>query len=247
MKKLLLIMSILLAFYFIPASWVVKAFFPTYTHFSYDEINRAWWNGHIKKTSIILRGYRVLMGDVHWRYEWLSIFSGMPCVTFYSYDVLIQSAGRLCYQLDDGRMIIRDLDFSLSAEEVAAVAGVEVIGRFEGYVEEAVVYDDQVVLVQGNTVWKDAQWHNGEKWLSLGQLLLTATTENDSMAIHSRDVDGPITVDLTMFFQKQYLQSVIGSIHLNDTVDTSLRDTINLFTHEVQGQKYLVEYYFNPR
>jgi hypothetical protein len=246
MKKLLfVVLFVILGSYFIPASWAVNQLSAKYSFFSYHGVNRFWWNAHIKKANVVLRGYRVFIGDIHWRYEWASIFSANTCVHFYSYDVLMQAEGRVCYDLVNNDFTIHDVDFFLSAEEVAAVSGVEVIGHFDGYIDEINVRNNEVALVQGNVVWKDAQWHNGEKWLSLGQILFTAMTNGEHIVVHGRDVDSPITVDLTALFKKQYIQSIVGSIDVSEASDASLRDSVDFFSSERKGQKYLVEHYFN--
>lgn len=251
-KKPLLVISIvvLLSTVLIPASWLGNKVTSAYSMFSYGTAERWWWNGRVKNASMVLRGYRVFIGDLHWQYEWLSIFSGIPCAQFYSHDALMQTEGYVCYSLLDNTIIVRDSHFLLSADEVAAVSGAEIIGHIDGYVEEVVVRDNSLALIQGNIVWNDAQWHNGEKWLSLGQILFAVTTDDNNIVVHSRDVssrdvNSPVMIDLTMLFQQQYIQSVTGSVSVNDTTDPSLRDTLHFLADKKQGQQYFVKYFFD--
>lgn len=246
MKKfaLIILLAVFVGGVFVPSSWLMNTLTSSYPMLSFKESEHAWWNGRVTGASIILRGYRVFIGSVNWRYEWLSIFSGTPCAQFYSYDVLIQTEGRVCYHLSSNSVIVRELDMRMSAEEISAVSGVEIIGNFDGYIDEVVVRHHAVSAVKGNVVWKDAHWHNGEKWLSLGEILLSASTVNNDIVVHSSDVDGPIMIDLIMLFQQQQIHSIKGSILVGKNTDSSLLETLDLFANDRNGREYVLNHSF---
>ena len=246
MKKiaLIILLTVFMVGILIPSTWLMNTLTSYYPMLSFKEAERSWWNGRVNGVSMVIRGYRVFMGNVNWQYEWLSMFSGMPCAQFYSYDVLIQTEGRLCYHPSSDNVIVRELDILVSAEEISAVSGVEIIGNFDGYVDEVVVTNNNILAVKGNIVWKDAHWHNGEKWLSLGEILLSATTVNKEIIVRSSDVGGPMVIDLTLLFQQQQIQSIKGSILVDEKADPSLLDTLDLFANDRDGREYVLNHSF---
>lgn len=233
----LLALSLLLL---VPSTWVVSEVAKKFPKVDYHSADSFWWNGRVNNVSLILRGYRLFIGDVEWQYNALPLLSKKVCASFTSVDETLQTEGQLCYHLDDGTVVLHQLGVRILAEEVAVISGVEVAGHFDGYFQNITLRDQVLVNVDGDIAWKKAQWHNGEKWVELGELLFSAITNGNKVIVQSTDVDGPIVIDVKTVVSQNNLRSIEGYVEVTTTTDPSLLDTLDFLTEEKRGRRYIV-------
>ncbi len=238
---LLLILSLIITL--LPASWVVKQLLVSPSKVQWSSVSGYWWQGKISQLQLTTRGYRLALGDVHWRYDWRSISEGKACVIFSQYSTNIQSDGQLCYEHDVNHIVFNKTSINVNAHELAQLMGVEVRGDLDGYLHYAQVSPAAIVAVDGDVAWQYAEIHNGEKWIGLQELLLTITTDVDSNRIEARivDIDSPIIMDLVVAFTTNKMESIRGYIEPRSSVDASLSQTLEFFSQRQSGNRYFFE------
>jgi hypothetical protein len=254
MKISLLIKSFffLIAFFclllaFSPASWLFKTerFEALNVHFSH--VDDYWWRAHMADVSVVVRGYRLLLGDIDWRYDFNSLVTLKYCAFFSTKAQWLRSEGKVCYDLTNSTVVLNAVNLNMAVDEIAAITGVEASGNFEGFFSRIVFHNGQLAAVNGDAAWKNTQWHNGEKWLVLGETLLAfATLEAlNEITIQWLDIDSPISIDVTAVVQSQQLNRIYGYISPNSFRDKSLLDTLGLLSQDKQEGRYIFDAQFH--
>lgn len=228
----------------IPSSLVADNIMTKNKNISIPNSTGFWWKGEAERVSIVLRGYRLFLGRVNWSWQPSQIFQGRLCKKFYSYDELLQTEGGFCYHYLSKQWQISDTQMIMYADEVAAISGVEIMGNFETFISQISVQNDRALFVDSDTLWKNAQWYNGEIWLDIGEVLLTARTDKDNIFINSHDVDSPLIIDIAITFQEQSLRSIKGYVQPKQRVDLSMLATLTLLSQQQIDNRYLFDYQF---
>jgi hypothetical protein len=249
MKKIIkflcpLILVSAVFFLLMPARWVVDDATKNISNIAYTRVNNFWWSGHVENANLVIRGYRVFIGDVKWQYIWSSILSKNLCARFVSVHETLQTEGKVCYHLVDKLVVLEQLSTRMLAEEVGAVSGLEIAGNFEGYFHKIILQARDVASISGDVAWKKARWHNGEKWIDLGEMLFTVVGDRHDIVVHGTDVDSPVKMDIDMTLNQAVLQSIIGYIEVTNATEPSLLSTLDFFAQEQQGRRYIFNQQF---
>lgn len=249
MKKainlVLLFLIVLVVVAVIPSSLVANRIMAERKDISIPQSSGFWWEGEAERVSLVLRGYRLFLGRVNWVWQPSQIFNGKLCVNFYSYDELLQTEGAFCYHQSSQQWQLSNTQMTISADEIAAISGVEIMGDFETFVSQLTIQGDEQLFIDSDTLWKNAQWYNGEKWLAIGEVLLTARTDKENIIIKSRDVDSPLIIDMAIKFEEKSLHSIDGYVQPKQRVDLSMLATLTLFSQKQVDNRYLFEYQFS--
>jgi hypothetical protein len=227
-----------------PAKWVVDDATKNVANVAYTRANNFWWNGHVENANLVIRGYRVFIGDVRWQYVWSSIWSKNVCASFTSAHETLQTEGKVCYHLVDKVISFEQLSTRMLAEEVGVVSGLEIAGNFEGYFHEIIFHARNVANISGDIAWKKARWHNGEKWIDLGEMLFTVVGDRHDIVVHGTDVDSPITMDIDITLDQSVLRSITGYVEVTNATDPSLLSTLDFFAQDQQGPRYIFKQQF---
>ncbi len=244
-KKIALVLASLsvvgaIALLFVPSAWVVRELVKPLPAVQYHQAHGLWWQGYIRNASIIIRGYRLPVGRVRWQYRWSSLFSSKACIDFNSTEETLKTEGSLCYEFGQQTFVLQHLGVELLAEEFAAVSGLEVSGHFDAYFQTVRFSPQAIESIDGDIAWQKAQWHNGEKWVSLGELLFTLVNQSQQIVVQGSDVDAPIGMNLTAIFDQGRMTSLDGHIEVTATTDPSLLNTLDFFSKAKQGSRYII-------
>ena len=148
-----------------------------------NDISGYWWRGKITNIYVDHRGYRMSLGDMHWQYDWSTLLTARWCVEMKNVglDRAITFDGQVCYHWLSKRVLMRQTGFSVDASVVSQLTGLETKGQWRGIISQAewtyTLSSLEMQNVYGEAVWENAQWHNGEQWIILGEILSTVDSK----------------------------------------------------------------------
>lgn len=244
--------AVVLSIPLLPASWIkhkIKQQLPTA---NFPIVSGYLFQGSAENVSIISRGYKLLIGDIHWRIDGVSLYSFNPCVSFFVRNRADKVDGILCFNYFSNQIFLKKIIIHrLSIKKISELVGVEVRGIFKGKIDQLIINDKQLHRLNGNIFWENAQFNNGEKWLNLGTLLLSMTQDNVKTGLSVKWDDylidnkiNPMDIDVTMTFVRSKLTSVNGYIQPKKLDDTSLLDTLELVSSRQHGSRYFLDQSF---
>ncbi|ODS24585.1 hypothetical protein AB835_03110 [Candidatus Endobugula sertula] len=250
---LILLFIVLILILSLPAAWVVMRVQEQLPELSITGSSGYWWQGTAHEVSIIYRGDTINLSDISWTFDGLSLFVVKPCIIFSTLSTVSRGQGRLCIDLFSKKIYFHQLDMTLSAVVVADVLNVEIQGKFQALIRTLILKDNRLVGLQGDVIWRQAKFYNGEEWLDLGILLMAVSSEtkNKSMTINWLDMENnlpfnPIDVDVEMLFTNSQLVHIVGTVTPKNMENRSLLDTLELVSHSREGNTYFIKSYF-PR
>jgi hypothetical protein len=237
-----------------PSSWLfdqLKQQIPNLDALSH---NGSLWQGSAAQVSMVSRGYQLPIGEVSWTLDRNSLVSLSPCLTFIIQSVQNNINGGLCFSYFSDAIYFNHINIQFfSADEVATLLGVAIQGKFTGKVHSLSFDAGRLKNIKSEIICKDAEFYNGEKWLVLGELLLSINTQNDSGAERVvakwsdrlvNDLPTPLGVDVSMSFEKGKLRRVDGYIQARHVADVSLLDSLKLLSDSKAGNRYLLNKVF---
>jgi hypothetical protein len=229
----------------VPASTLLNEQLASDKRIGFSSITGYWWQGDVNDITFDYRGYRVDLGKLYWQWDWHTLPSSRWCIrgaNSASKD-LISAHFRLCYLLFENRLEMLDTVVEIDAKTIAEVSGLEVAGQWLVTISSATAENNRWVDVYGEAVWKRAQWHNGEEWFVLGDILSTFDANQQSgIAINTTDIDGPLQVELTVMLSVQQEWTVSGFIEPYGKLPLSLADSLTLASTRVVEGRYHVDY-----
>jgi hypothetical protein len=212
------------------------------------------WHGSATQVSMVSRGYRLPIGEVSWTLDHYSLASLTPCLKFFIQSVQSGVDGSLCFAYFSDAIYFKRVNVNIhSADEVSALLGIEIQGKFTGNIYSLLFEAGRLKNIESEIVWQDAAFYNGEKWLMLGELGLNINTKNDNgtervVAKWSdkriNDLSSPLGVDVSMLFEEGKLRRVDGYIQARHKTDTSLLDTLHLLSDGKVEDRYLLNKFF---
>jgi hypothetical protein len=229
----------------LPANSVLSDALFKHKRLSFSAITGYWWHGEVEGLSVDYRGYRIDVGQLHWRFDWQTLASTNWCVdgANSASQELIDTHFRLCYQLVESRFQIIDSVIEIDAKTLAKVSGLEIAGQWVVNISSATIVDSRLLDVYGEAVWTRAQWHNGESWFALGDVLsILAASEPFAINIEVSDLNSPLQIELTTTFSPQQQWAVTGFIEPYAQLPTSLAESLELMSSNVAGKRYYFNY-----
>jgi hypothetical protein len=229
----------------LPASSVLNDKLLKHKRLNFSAITGYWWYGEVKALSVDYRGYRIDLGQLHWRFDWQTLVSARWCVdgANSASQELINTRFRLCYQVLESRFQIIDSVVEIDAKTLANVSGLEIAGQWLVNISSATIVDNRLLDVSGKAVWTRAQWHNGESWFVLGDVLsIVDTNQASTINIDMIDIKSPLQIKLTMSFPPQQQWKMNGFIEPYDDLPVSLAESLMLMSSSVSGKRYYFDY-----
>lgn len=245
---------------------VIMAWLPMHQFISKKKLNNSfknltltdlsgyWWRGSIANAYIDHRGYRMPLGDIHWQYDWNTLLSTRWCAaidnTKVSNVILKRAAifnSRTCYDWLDRQISMHQVDVEIDSIVVSQLTGLETKGQWLVTISE-VEWDYALPSVEIHTlyaevVWKNAQLHNGEQWISFGEILSTIDFKKPSgFELNTVNIKGPLEIDIKTIVSKRQVTSVIGYIEPYAEINRSLSDSLSLTASRKVGARYYYDY-----
>jgi|GEM_PF-6449147 len=232
----------------LPASWWLQALKQHVPRLNAHQVSGYIWSGKVLDAEIIYRGYAIPLGDVTWRVDWSSLWRFKPCIIFSSHLNSQSSNGYLCTPFFSQQATFPLFAFAISGDEVANALGIEIRGHFQVNMNSLSVTNDHISDGSGHITWEDAQFYNGEEWLTLGNIFIAISSDKHTgdMTVHWRELanhDGqsPIKLDIDMLFSYGRLASVSGTLTPHYTHEKSMTDTLQLISHRQKGNTFFIE------
>lgn len=242
---------IILLVVLIPSFWVIKKFTTDILPIQYSSIHGYWWAGRVKKSSLVLRGYRVSLGDISWKYDWNSFLSTQACFFIFAQSYDVQGSGQFCYPFLDDTSQINDFHFTIDAAEFSEVTGVSIDGFFEGHLQEVKITSSLVTFVKGNAFWKNAAFYNGGAWIDFKEWQLTINTSPEAMKkstnmilVQVVDVNSLVEIDVIASFQDGKVKSISGYAQPRFSNDKNLMETLIFLSQKKQGERFIFDQNF---
>jgi hypothetical protein len=229
----------------LPAKSVLSGALLKHKRLSFSAITGYWWHGEVRGLSVDYRGYRIDLGQLHWRFDWQTLISARWCVdgANSASQESISTDFRLCYQLVESRFQIMNSVVEIDAKTLAKVSGLEVAGQWVVNISSATIVNNRLLDVYGEAVWTRAQWHNGESWFALGDVLsILDTSEPFALNVDVSDLDSPLQIELTTTFSPQQQWVVAGFIEPYGQLPSSLAESLELISSNVVGKRYYFHY-----
>lgn len=230
---------------FIPMGFVIKPQKAVNQNISFSSINGYWWRGTVANVHVSHRGYDIPLGDVQWRYDWASLLSVTPCMSLVTTSTQISNGatGRICYSLADRQLMLVDILYFVDAITVSQVFGVEVQGVFVADIQQISVQESYLTSVKADVIWKNAKWHNGEKWFALGELLFAINTNvNKAIEVNVMDIASAFAIEIATTVRNQQIESIKGYIEPYDAIDVSLAESLDWVANNKIGKRYYIDY-----
>ncbi|MFT6102761.1 MAG: hypothetical protein ACJA2B_001204 [Candidatus Endobugula sp.] len=216
---------------------------------TFTDISGYWWSGEITNIHVVHRGYRMYLGDVHWQYDWSTLLSARWCADINNVGLerAITFNSRACYHWIDKRASIHQTALAVDAKVVSQLTGLEAKGQWLVNISQAewlyTLSSLEVQNLYGEAVWKNAQWHNGEQWIKLGEILSTIDSKTASVfELNTIDVDGPLEIDIKTIVSQQQVTSIVGYVEPYAAITSSLSDSLSLTSSHTVGARYYYDY-----
>lgn len=255
---LLLILSMTIIF--LPVHWFVDKSVFTSNKLTVGSVSGYWWQRVVMHdVAIDYRGYRMRLGDVFFEYDSASLLSQYFCTkvdgTATNSEVIIQ--GRVCYHWADNLWSVNDASMKGTGELLAELTGLEIRGQWLADITHASLDSSyRWRHVDGEILWSNAQWYNGEQWIMLGALFSTVDTTgrqashksnlsadpSPSINIYTVDIDSPLAVSIRAVISHQQGISLSGYIEPYAEVSQSLSDSLQLTANRREQQRYFYDY-----
>jgi hypothetical protein len=229
----------------LPASVLLDDQLASHKRVSVSSITGYWWQGEMNDLAVDYRGYRVDLGSLRWKFDWLTLPSLRWCIqgaNSASKD-WVKAQLRLCYLLLERRVQMVDTVIDVDAQTLAEVSGIEIAGQWRLHITTATIENNRLVGIYGEAIWRHAQWHNGERWFVLGDILSTFdSTQQSTIEVNTSDIDGPLQMELTTVFSAQQEWAVTGFIEPYGKLPVSLAESLALVSSRASGKRYYFDY-----
>jgi hypothetical protein len=229
----------------LPASTLLGDRLASNKRVSVSSITGYWWQGEMNDLAIDYRGYRVDVGRLRWQFDWLTLPSLRWCMqgANSASKALIKAQVRLCYLLLERRVQVVDTVIDFDAQTLAEISGLEVAGQWRVNIATATIGNNRLLDVYGEAIWRHAQWHNGEGWFVLGDILSTFdSTQQSTIEVNTTDIEGPLQMELTTVFSAQKEWAVTGFIEPYGKLPVSLAESLTLVSSRASGKRYYFDY-----
>ena len=250
-KKLLLwsipvlFIAMVVGLIYLPAPWIVYKVQQQVPALSISQVNGSLLRGSAHNVEFIQRGYPLPLETIRWRLDWMSLVFFNPCFIFADQR---QAQGHLCIHPISHAVVLHQVKGQLPVSDIAEIMGLAIEGNVQITLDGLTLKDQQLFWIRGDIVWQNAEFHNGEKWLSLGNLLIALDSEKESSHISAHWLDmadaqgfSPLDVDIDMRFSQGRLASIQGSLKPLHTTGSSLEDTLNLIATYQEGKTFFIE------
>jgi len=219
----------------------------------FSSVTGFWWRGVVNDLTVDYRAHRIDFGQLSWQVDWRTLLSSRWCIkgiTSASKEA-ISTRFSACYRLFENDFQIIDTVINVNAKTLAQVSGVEIAGQWLVNIDSITIKNNRLVDIYGEAVWQRAQWHNGESWFALGDILSTFdTSQQSALMINTTDINGPLQVELTTLLftqQHQYKQQnqqwkLKGFIEPYGQLPQSLTESLEFIASKIDGKRYYVEY-----
>lgn len=237
----------------LPAQWIVSRVQQQLPNLSIGHVDGYLWRGSVDDVEWVQRGYPLSLGKIQWRLDWMSFVVFKPCLIFSVDAEQRKGQGHLCIHPVSQKLIAHQLHGELPTTDIAEIFGIAVEGVVQIKLDGFTVADRQLEWIRGDLIWQSAQFHNGEKWLDIGNLLIALDSDPVSKNISAHWLDmtdqqgfSPLDVDVDMQFNRGRLLLMQGSLRPLHTTDPSLQDTLALISQYQHGKTYFIERRFQP-
>ncbi len=226
----------------LPASVFFKKTSEYVSGLQFSNITGFLWRGKLHQVSFLHRGYRMPVGDVSWKFNAKSLTRLALCIDFFVMSDDVNGDGHGCFSLINTHLEVDNFHVRVPVAEVAELSGIAIDGIFDAKVQYLLIENGHVKTLHSDIVWKKAAFNNGEKWLSLGELLFNISApETNELSVHLHDIQSPIKIDVIASFYNKKIKSIVGTIDSQKVKDESWLSTLDLFSQRKEGSQYIFD------
>lgn len=233
---------------FVPVSWLAKQ--DLIKGVAPEQLQGYWWRGSLQNSSLRLQGHEVELELVSWDHDWRSLLSLQFCSFVVARGDQAGADGKACFEAP--KVInFEDVSLKFLAVELADITGLEIAGSFEAYAESMQIANQELIFLRADALWQFAQFHNGEKWIELGEIsiALDKAMDDGPLLTHWTSFSSPAVIDIKTYYEKNGSGKIAGFIEPDKLQDSSFIETLELFSQRridqpLKGARYIFNYQF---
>lgn len=194
----------------IPAHWGAFAL-TRGTGLALSGVTGTLWEGRASLASLRVGQQDIALGQFTWQLQPLSLLSLRPC---------LQLSTRLERQTFDGQacligssLRLRDAEANLPISLLQNQIPIPVNGQLSLHVGELQLRGDILEKLQGKLSWSEAQAHNGNNWMAIGNFGAELSDDGDNgISAKVFSLNGPLELDAQVNLRAPSGGSLSGSL-----------------------------------
>lgn len=181
----------------VPASWGAWAAHKAVPQIWLTAVEGTIWHGRAGGGAVALGDQIVPIERLQWKMKPWRLLTLNICAEVDA-EMLQQPASGVFCQAPGNVLSARNVDLTAPMGLINQWLTVQLSGLASVQLESLRMKEQRVQSLDGNFSWRDARWHNSERWVPLGAFAADLTG-NDKGGLHFKlfDLDGPFKVDLT--------------------------------------------------
>lgn len=205
-------------------------------------VSGSLWSGRAGEALLRWHGDSYSLGEIQWRLRPGSLLLFSPCVDFSAEFNRQRFLGEACFHLD-GDFSLRNSEFSGPAALVELWLPVKVAGDLSVRINSLRLDGDRVEVLQADSDWRNARFHNSHQWLHLGSFRSKLNGDNKGGVAGSLfDVGGPLAVELALSLPYQQPLVLQGSVELRQNAAPEIGQFLKVMGYRQVSGRYEIRW-----
>lgn len=181
-----------------PASWAMSLMAKALPGWQVAQVKGSFWQGEAGAAQFMVDGQPLSLGRIKWKMQPLGLLRLKPCVRFSASRTDQVVDGEACVSLLSQTISSDNLKVRLDLKQIEPWLLVRLQGKAQLDLTRFSFADNQFKDLQGQLSWQEAEIHNSQRWIGLGDLQATLDDDQAGGVITqwSAKEGGPIATDL---------------------------------------------------
>ena len=228
----------------IPATWMAYTLQNISPNWHIHNVSGSFWQGTAQKSQLLIDGHPFLLGELKWQFNPLSLLWLKPCInisTRLEQQVLSTTA---CLSILSGKLQLQNSQLSFDAVSLEPWLIVRLRGDVDMQITSIVMKNEHVYEADGVITWRQAQFHNSQTWVDLGNLQARLTDDETGGLLGriNEAGQGPLITDLTIAAPKEGGIKVSGDIIPKNTAQPAIHDILQIIGKSDNQGRYSIEW-----
>lgn len=227
-----------------PAHWAMSLVAKALPGWQVAQVKGSFWQGEAGAAQFMVDGQALPLGRIKWKLKPLGLLWLNPCIRFSANRTDQAIDGEGCISLLSQTISSDNIKVRLDLKQIEPWLLVRLQGKAQLELTDFSFSDNQFKELQGQLVWQEAEVHNSQRWVGLGDLQAQLDDDQAGGVITqwSAKEGGPIATDIKIQLPLGGGSFIKGKVTPARNADEAIYQSLQIIGEPVGNGAYGIDW-----